>query len=163
MLIELNLINWKTHENSKFSFMKGVNLLVGIMGSGKSSVTDGISYALFGTFPDLNRRKVKLTDLIMKNNSGQKTSCSVELLFSVDNDLYRVVRKINEIGGTEAVLEKNRSVIQEQTTKVNEEIEGGGAGRTARHHGPAEAAGRLLRNHPHGGHRQETTRQHPRI
>ncbi len=123
MLIELNLINWKTHENSKFSFMKGVNLLVGIMGSGKSSVTDGISYALFGTFPDLNRRKVKLTDLIMKNNSGQKTSCSVELLFSVDNDLYRVVRKINEIGGTEAVLEKNRSVIQEQTTKVNEEIE----------------------------------------
>ena len=123
MLIELNLINWKTHENSKFSFMKGVNLLVGIMGSGKSSVTDGISYALFGTFPDLNRRKVKLTDLIMKNNSGQKTSCSVELLFSVDNNLYRVVRKINEIGSTEAVLEKNRSIIQEQTTKVNEEIE----------------------------------------
>ncbi|MCL4381286.1 MAG: AAA family ATPase [Candidatus Marsarchaeota archaeon] len=123
MLIELNLTNWKTHENSKFSFAKGVNLLVGIMGSGKSSVTDAISYALFGTFPDLNRRKVKLTDLIMKNNSGQKTGCSVELLFSVDKDLYRVVRKINETGGTEAVLEKNKAAVQEQTTKVSEEIE----------------------------------------
>ncbi len=123
MLTELKLINWKTHKNSTFSFQKGVNLLIGIIGAGKSSVADAISYALFGTFPDLNRRKIKLTDLIMKNNYNSKESCSVELSFYIENENYKIIRKINENGNSEAIFEKNNVIILEQPTKVSEEVE----------------------------------------
>ncbi|MCL4383355.1 MAG: SMC family ATPase [Candidatus Marsarchaeota archaeon] len=122
MLSELELINWKTHKNSVLSFQKGVNLIIGIMGAGKSSVTDAISFALFGTFPDLTHRRIKLTGLIT-NKPKQEKYCEVRLSFSNNSSQYKVIRKIDEKGNSSAVLKKNNNTVQEQSIKVTEEIE----------------------------------------
>jgi len=120
MLTNLELINWKTHINSSIKFQKGVNLFIGIMGAGKSSITDAISFALFGTFPDLIHRKIKLIDIIT-NKPDQKKYCEVKLSFFKDYD-YTVIRRIDDKGTTSAVLKKENNIIQESSSKVTEEI-----------------------------------------
>ena len=80
MITRVRLKNWKSHLDSEFNFSKGVNTLLGIMGSGKSSVLDGICFALFGTFPAVNQRKLKLDDMI-RNKPEQAQSSVVELDF----------------------------------------------------------------------------------
>jgi len=47
---------------------------VGIMGAGKSSILEGISFALFGTFPALERRKLKLDDLVRLNEKAARAA-----------------------------------------------------------------------------------------
>lgn len=120
MLTNLELINWKTHVNSSIKFQKGVNLFIGIMGAGKSSITDAISFALFGTFPDLIHRKIKLIDIIT-NKPDRKKYCEVKLSFFKDYD-YTVIRRIDNKGATSAVLKKENNIIQESSSKVTEEI-----------------------------------------
>jgi len=48
MLTEIELGNFLSHYNTKLSFDKGVTVFVGHNGAGKSSVIDGITFALFG-------------------------------------------------------------------------------------------------------------------
>lgn len=120
MLTSLELINWKTHANSFIKFQKGVNLFIGIMGAGKSSITDAISFALFGTFPDLIHRKIKLIDIIT-NKPEQKKYCEVRLSFFTDCN-YTLIRRIDDKGTTSAVLKKENNIIQESSSKVSEEI-----------------------------------------
>jgi exonuclease SbcC len=62
------------------------------MGSGKSSVMDAISFALFGTFPALERRKLKLIDLFRMN----EINSSVSLVFKWNGSHYKVERKISK-------------------------------------------------------------------
>jgi len=121
MIESIELRNWKTHKQTTLKFQKGVNVLIGIMGAGKSSVLDAISFALFGTFPMLSSKRVSLTGLIT-NKPKKENEALVSLTFTVDNDVYKVTRKITEKGST-AKLEKNGAQIQAQSTKVTEEIE----------------------------------------
>lgn len=90
MIKSIHLVNWRSHHDSKFEFRKGTNLLVGIMGAGKSSVLEGISFALFGTFPALERRKLKLDDIVRLNERVAR----VALEFEWEGRPYRVVRAI---------------------------------------------------------------------
>jgi len=90
MIRSIHLLNWRSHSNSKFEFRKGTNLLVGIMGAGKSSVLEGISFALFGTFPALERRKLKLDDIVRLD----KKSASVVAEFELEGRIYRAERTI---------------------------------------------------------------------
>ena len=94
MITRLKLSNWRSHHESEFKFAKGVNVLIGIMGSGKSSVMDALCYALFGTFPTLQQRKLKLDD-ILRDKPNQATSASVELDFVKDGAVYTVYREIS--------------------------------------------------------------------
>jgi len=48
MIRSVSLKNWKGHEQLNLSFNKGINLLVGPNGVGKTSVLDAISFALLG-------------------------------------------------------------------------------------------------------------------
>ena len=48
MLTEIELGNFLSHHNTKLPFDKGVTVFVGQNGAGKSSVIDGITFALFG-------------------------------------------------------------------------------------------------------------------
>ncbi|MBC7098965.1 SMC family ATPase [Candidatus Bipolaricaulota bacterium] len=64
MITFVRLKNWKSHRETELVFGDGTNVLVGIMGSGKSSVMEGITYALFGTLPAVQSRRIKLEDLI---------------------------------------------------------------------------------------------------
>jgi len=101
MIESIKLEAWKTHANSKLEFEKGTNVLIGQMGSGKSSVMDAISFALFGTFPSLQSRRIALEEVIM-NKPHQAEEAKVELEFSYANKKYKVERKIKRKGSTEA-------------------------------------------------------------
>ncbi|NYZ73593.1 SMC family ATPase [Candidatus Micrarchaeota archaeon] len=90
MIKSIRLLNWRSHSDTKLEFRQGTNLLVGIMGAGKSSVLEGISFALFGTFPALERRKLKLDNVVRLN----EPKATIILEFEWDNHLYRSERSI---------------------------------------------------------------------
>ena len=71
MIEKVILRNWKSHLESEFTFSKGTNVLIGHIGSGKTSVLDAICFALFGTTPSLQSKKVKLDDIIMTTQPEQ--------------------------------------------------------------------------------------------
>ncbi len=111
MIKRLALKNWRSHLDSEFIFSKGTNVLIGRMGSGKSSAMDAISFALYGTFPALQSRKVKLDDCIM-NKPSQKEKARVELEFQIGDDTYLVVREVTRGKGTTlAEIRKNGKLI----------------------------------------------------
>ncbi len=121
MITQIDLENWKTHGSSKISFSRGTNILIGQMGSGKSSVLDAISFALFGTFPSIQHRRVNIGEII-RSRPEQKDSATVTLYFTINGDNYIVRRSISKAGGAKAVLEKNGEYVQSQPQRVNEEI-----------------------------------------
>ena len=123
MIKNIELINWKTHKDTTIEFQKGVNVLVGIMGAGKSSVMDAISYALFGNFPALAHKRVSLGNVIM-NRPAEETHAEVRLTFDADGSDYRVIRKVSAKQGSEARIEKDGNYLQAQSERVTETIEG---------------------------------------
>ncbi|MEM5855644.1 MAG: AAA family ATPase, partial [Candidatus Aenigmatarchaeota archaeon] len=66
MITKVELKNWRSHLDSRLEFSPGTNILLGSIGSGKTSVLDAICFALFGTFPTLQTKKIKLDDVIMR-------------------------------------------------------------------------------------------------
>jgi exonuclease SbcC len=99
MITRLALENWRSHENTEFEFSQGTNVLMGAMGSGKTSAIDAICFALFGSFPNLQQRKVRLDDII-KNRPDPEQSASVNLEFTVNGKQYSVLRRIVRGKGT---------------------------------------------------------------
>lgn len=122
MIKSIELVNWKTHKHTVMNFQKGVNVLIGVMGAGKSSVIDGISFGLFGTFPSLNHKRTSMENLI-SNRPKIEDSAQVRIKFNIGEDEYTVTRKISKKESTTSKLEKNNNYLQTQTARVNEEIE----------------------------------------
>lgn len=122
MIKSIELINWKTHKHTVMNFQKGVNVLVGVMGAGKSSIIDGISFALFGTFPSLNHKRTTIENLI-SNRPKAEDSAEIRIKFAIGKDEYTVSRKISKRESTFSRIEKNGSYLQTQTARVNEEVE----------------------------------------
>jgi len=122
MINSIRLINWRSHGDSYLEFKKGTNILMGLMGSGKSSVLDAISFALFGTFPILERRKLKLENVIRSNQN----TASVVLEFEFDKNKYNVERNLSvDKRGitTNASLYKNSAIIEKGTVAVTKYVE----------------------------------------
>ena len=92
MITSLELKNWRSHAHTTLQFGKGTNLIIGIMGSGKSAVLDAICYALYGTFPALRRKSVSSEDVF---RHGEKEA-GVALEFSHGGKGYRVVRALRK-------------------------------------------------------------------
>ena len=89
MIKSIKLTNWKTHDNTKIEFQKGTNVIVGLMGAGKSSMMDAMSFALFGTFPALEHRRYKIEDILM-NRPSRKSMAGVELELVLGSDIYTI-------------------------------------------------------------------------
>ncbi len=121
MLSAIELYNWKTHSQTRLSFQKGVNVLIGIMGAGKSSVMDAICFALFGTYPALKQRRLKFENAI-KNRPKKEDEAEVKLSFLAGGESYTVTRRLSLSGAAQARLEKNGEYLQTQPQRVNEEI-----------------------------------------
>lgn len=123
MIRSIELKNWKTHKNTKLDFSKGTNILIGQMGSGKSSIMDAISYALFGTFPSIQHRRVNVSKII-RNKPRQERNAHVKLEFSLDGSEYAIKREITfDAKAATATIEKNGAYLQSQPQRVTEEIE----------------------------------------
>ncbi len=100
MITHVRLKNWKSHRNTELRFGDGTNVLVGIMGSGKTAVLDAITYALFGTLPAVQSRRIKLEDLIT-SRPDPLDRAEIEVGFIVpDGEEYKVKRVIERGGGT---------------------------------------------------------------
>jgi exonuclease SbcC len=121
MINSIRLVNWRSHSDTFLEFRSGTNLLVGIMGAGKSSILEGISFALFGTFPALERRKLKMENLVRLSESHSKVS----LEFSWEGSNYRVEREIERKKNgtsTKAEIFKDNQLIENGTSSVNSYI-----------------------------------------
>ena len=73
---KLKLNNFKSHKNTIIGFDKGISVIVGENGAGKSTILEGISFALFK-----QHTAKKIYDLV-RNNAN---SMSVELEFTSNN------------------------------------------------------------------------------
>ncbi len=122
MIESIELTNWKVHSHTKLDFKKGVNVLVGVMGAGKSSILDAISFGFFGSFPALSHRRSSLDDIITRKPEV-KEGAEVKLSFTIDSDHYTVSRRIVKNGSSTARLEKNGTYLQSQPERVSEEVE----------------------------------------
>ncbi len=116
MITSLKLKNWKSHENTELKLSRGTNLFIGSMGAGKSSAIEAISFALFGTFPALKSRKVKIEELIMQRPSKQAKAI-VELEFEADGKKYEVKRSITAKKSSEVQLFKEGKLIEAQPVR----------------------------------------------
>ena len=125
MITQVKLKNWKSHRNTDLHFGDGTNVLVGTMGAGKSAVLNAITYALFGTLPVVQTRRIKLEDLIM-NRPDPMDRAEVEVGFlTPDGDEFTVKRVIERAKGT--VLSELRKTTGELVespgaTRVSENI-----------------------------------------
>lgn len=124
MITKVTLKNWRSHLNSTLEFSNGTNALIGIMGSGKSSLLSAICFGLFGTNPELQSRKLKLDDLIM-NKPSVKDMAEVEVGFRVNGVDYSVKRIIEKRKGTAySELRANGKLVEAPSTqRVNELVE----------------------------------------
>jgi exonuclease SbcC len=80
----LRLNNFKSHEHSVIPFDKGISVIVGENGAGKSTILEAISFALF------KQHTGKKIDDLVRNNAN---AMSVELEFTSNNRDYKVVRE----------------------------------------------------------------------
>ncbi len=122
MITSIRLVNWRSHKDTSLEFSRGTNLLVGIMGGGKSSVLEGISFALFGTFPALERRRVRLDDVV-RFNEGQ---ASIVLGMRWNGNDYRIereVRRKDKRTATRAEIFRDGSLIDSGSTAVTSYVE----------------------------------------
>ncbi len=122
MITRVRLRNWKSHLESEFEFSKGVNAIIGIMGSGKTSIMQAMSFGLFGTFPALQARRVGLDDLIMKRPQAMD-GAEVFLEFSLGGKAYSVMRAIQRGKGTvKAELRKDGRLLEATAQGVTGEV-----------------------------------------
>ena len=126
MITRVRLRNWKSHSETDVVFGDGTNVLVGPMGSGKSSVLEAVAYGLFGTLPSIQSRKIKLEDLIT-GRPEPRDRAEVEVWFlAPDGEEYAVRRVIERGSGTvhSEVRKANGEVIESHSSsRVNEFVE----------------------------------------
>jgi len=121
MITDLSLENWKSHSSSAFSFGKGTNVLVGRMGSGKSSVLDALCFALYGTFPKMSRRD-QSTESVVNIASGAENA-AISLSFDRQGKKYQVTRKVGK-KTSEAEIRVEGKLVQKGAKPVTDHVTG---------------------------------------
>ncbi len=89
MLTEIELGNFLSHYNTKLPFDKGVTVFVGHNGAGKSSVIDGITFALFGQHTRNSNKG------LIRRGSNQGYA---KVDFTISGRAFEAVRKIDSKG-----------------------------------------------------------------
>ena len=80
----LKLFNFKSHEETVIPFEKGISVIVGENGAGKSTILEAISFALF------KQHTAKKIDDLVRNNSE---AMNVELEFISNGREYKIIRE----------------------------------------------------------------------
>ncbi|MBN2095220.1 MAG: AAA family ATPase [Candidatus Aenigmarchaeota archaeon] len=122
MLQKLELESFRSHKKSELRFDTGTNVLIGISGSGKSSVLDAICFALYGNTPKIQSRKLKVSDLIM-DKPTKEDEAKLKLTFQADGKDYEVTRVLSREKPTYAELRENSTLKATGTTQVTEAVE----------------------------------------
>ena len=90
ILKSIHLKNFRKFKDSYFEFPDGVTGIVGLNGVGKSTLFEGVAWALYG--PMAARTA---TDQIKREGATPSESCRIELDFVFDDDQYHVVREMS--------------------------------------------------------------------
>jgi exonuclease SbcC len=93
------LTSFRTRQEIDFSEL-GVFVITGPTGSGKTSILDAISFALYGQVP---RTGGKGTNQLVSHG---ETSARILLDFEANGEIYRVVRRLPRKGAQKAMLER---------------------------------------------------------
>lgn len=94
MLEYIMLKNFLSHEDTEILLSEGINVFIGRNGAGKSSVIDGITYALYGKHDRGNNQN------IVRNGFNEGF---VVVKFSANGRSYEVYRAFNSKGGLRTV------------------------------------------------------------
>ncbi|MFX0084226.1 MAG: AAA family ATPase [Candidatus Hodarchaeota archaeon] len=115
-ILKIQLNNFNSHTNTSIVFKENtLYSIVGVTGSGKTSIIDGISYALFGQTPRGNG------DELIKKGTNRMT---VTLYFSSQGEIYIVKRSRGK--STELKLGKyveNNTAIKDLSCKTIKETQ----------------------------------------
>lgn len=87
MIEKLVLKNFKSYGDSKIDFHSGLNVFLGEVGAGKTSVLEAISFALFGRYAG----NVTRNELIRRGTER----AGISLIFATSSGRYRIDRKIH--------------------------------------------------------------------
>ncbi|MBT5274679.1 AAA family ATPase [Candidatus Woesearchaeota archaeon] len=103
MIDKVKLTNWRVHKELEIDFSKGSNIIVGKMGSGKTSILQAIAFGLFGTFSELKKRELKISDLI--NRTAKENFSEIELhVRDIKNNKFTITRRIEANKSSEAIV-----------------------------------------------------------
>jgi exonuclease SbcC len=86
-LVSLRLLNFRQHADTLIDFDSGLTGVIGPNGSGKTTILEGIAWALYGNAAARGTR-----DSIRFVRAGARASVRVELEFDLGGHRYRVVR-----------------------------------------------------------------------
>ena len=116
---QLELKNFLSHDHSIINFDKGVTVIYGHNGAGKSSIIDAVKFALFG-----EKRGAQISDLIRRGSQDLEVS----LDFEIGPDQYSITRIMSMgksgIKTRDAVLEKNKSELARTVSSVDDTVSG---------------------------------------
>ena len=106
-----NFMRFKGNVTVKLN--KGITVIFGDNGAGKTSVIDAIFFALYGKTYRTNGTSasgfLSIKDLINR----QEKSAEVELLFTIDGKKYKIIRKISKSGSSLSYLNEGNEQIAE--------------------------------------------------
>lgn len=120
MIKSIIISNWRSHKKTEIDLSDGTNLLVGIMGAGKTSVLEALCYGLYGNFPALQKKKVKLSQIASRFSPDEPTEVTV--IFEKNNKKY-TVKRIIEKGKSNAELREEERMLETKPEAVSNLIE----------------------------------------
>lgn len=103
MIEEVSLRNFISHSSTIIKLEPGVNIFIGRNGAGKSSVIDGITYALFGKHTRSSNKNI----VRWGTQSG-----AVSVKFSIGNKRFLAERRFNSNGALESAVLKELGEVE---------------------------------------------------
>jgi len=88
-LISLDITNFRVIKRGRLEFPDKVIGIIGRNGAGKSSIVEAVAWALYG-----NQAARTGKDEIKATYAGRDENCEVSLTFSINEEKYRVVRRL---------------------------------------------------------------------
>ena len=117
ILSNLRIKNYKKYQDFTLDFYEGLTGIIGRNGSGKSTIFDAVSFALYG-----NIRGEK--DTIKNAKAGEKENVSVSLEFEIDGVNYKVVRELRgkSLVAKSTLYDNTDALISEGVKAVTDSI-----------------------------------------
>jgi len=118
MLIErVRLVNFRQHEDTDLVLGAGLTGVIGANGAGKTTILEGIAWALYGADAARGTR-----DTIRRWGAPPRSPVRVELEFALGPHRYRVVRSLNNAelfqDGDTASIADSLGAVTEKITRL---------------------------------------------
>jgi DNA repair protein RecN (Recombination protein N) len=105
MITQITIKNFGLIDNISIEFIKGLNILTGETGAGKSILIDGLRFGL----------GEKLSAALIRN---PQNPCTVELVMDINPELLREYPAISDLAADEDALIINRTHLPDGKTKI---------------------------------------------